>query len=228
MSFTTMINGPDGPFGAYIAKPANPNGAALIVIQEIFGVNEVMRTLADHYAGQGYLAIVPDLFWRIQPGISITDKTPEDIRQAFELFGKFKADTGLLDIQATIDFARTLCPKVGAVGYCLGGLLAYLTACRTDVDASVSFYGVSIDTYDGEAGSIAKPLMLHVASEDKFVSKEAQGVIQSLAQSHSNLEFHMYQGLDHAFARPGGEHFDVDGAALANGRTTKFLADNLL
>jgi carboxymethylenebutenolidase len=228
MTFTTMIDSAEGAFGAYVAKPSQPNGAALVVIQEIFGVNEVMRTLADHYAGLGYIAIVPDLFWRIEPGISITDKTPEDMTKAFDLFGTFNVETGIKDIQTTIDYARTLAPKVGSVGYCLGGLLAYLTSCRTNVDASVSFYGVSIDKHADEASKITKPLMLHVASEDKFVSKEAQAVISAIAKDNSAMTLHMYEGLDHAFARPGGEHFDAEGAALANSRTADFFKKNLL
>jgi carboxymethylenebutenolidase len=228
MTFTTMIDGPDGRFGAYIAQPVVPNGAALVVIQEIFGVNGVMRELADHYATLGYIAIVPDLFWRIEPGISITDKTPEDMARAFELFGQFNVETGILDIQSTIDFARATSPKVGAVGYCLGGLLAYLTACKTDCDASVSYYGVSIDSYAEEASNIAKPLLLHVASEDKFVSGQAQDVISATAATNANMRVFIYQGLDHAFARPGGEHFDQEGAKLANERTARFLRENLL
>ena len=201
MTLNAMINGPDGQFGAYVSEPANPNGTALIVIQEIFGVNEVMQSLADHFAAEGYLAIVPDLFWRIEPGINITDKTSVDIAKAFELYGKFNVDTGIADIQAAIDYARASHAKVGAVGYCLGGLLAYLTACRTTIDASVSYYGVSIDTYGAEAPAITKPLMLHVASEDKFVNRDAQKAIQTIAQSNSILDLHVYHGLDHAFAR---------------------------
>jgi carboxymethylenebutenolidase len=228
MTFTAMIDGPDGSFGAYIVQPSQPNGAALVVIQEIFGVNHVMRELAAHYAALGYVAIVPDLFWRIEPGISITDKTPEDMTKAFDLFGKFNSKKGVVDIQSTIDFARTLCPKVGAVGYCLGGLMAYLTACETSVDASVSFYGVSIDTQLDLATKIANPLLLHVASEDKFVSKEAQSAIASTARANSKMEMHLYQGLDHAFARPGGEHFDAAGAKLANDCTADFFKENLL
>jgi carboxymethylenebutenolidase len=228
MTLTTMIDSADGRFGAYVAKPSQPNGAALVVIQEIFGVNEVMRELADHYAGLGYIAIVPDLFWRIQPGISITDKTPEDMAKAFDLYGQFNVDDGIKDIQATIDFARTLAPLVGCVGYCLGGLLAYLTACRTNVDASVSFYGVSIDTYAEEAAKITKPLMLHVASDDKFVSKDAQEVISATVKDAAAMTLHIYEGLDHAFARPSGEHFDREGAALANNRTADFFKKNLL
>jgi carboxymethylenebutenolidase len=228
MTFTTRIDGADGQFGAYIAKPSQPNGAALVVIQEIFGVNDVMRKFADHYAALGYIAIVPDLFWRIEPGISITDNTPEDMSKAFEYYGKFNVDSGIKDIQATIDYARTLAAKVGSVGYCLGGLLAYLTSCRTTVDASVSFYGVSIDTHIAEAAKITQPLLLHVASEDKFVSKDAQVVIGETAKDNTAMTLHVYEGLDHAFARPGGEHFDVSGAALANDRTAEFFKKALL
>lgn len=228
MTFTAMIDGTDGSFGVYIAQPSQPNGAAVVIIQEIFGVNDVMRELAEHYAALGYVAIVPDLYWRIEPGISITDKTPEEMAKAFELFGKFNISQGLVDIQATIDYARTLCSKVGSVGYCLGGLMAYLTACETNVDASVSFYGVSIDTHLGAATKITNPLMLHVASEDKFVSKEAQSAIAAATSANSKVKMHLYQGLDHAFARPGGEHFDPNGAQLANDRTADFLKETLL
>jgi carboxymethylenebutenolidase len=227
MTFQAQISGPDGNFGAYVSEPAQPNGSALIVIQEIFGVNGVMRELADDYAAQGYLAIVPDLFWRIEPGISITDKTPEEWSRAFELFGAFDVDTGITDIAATLDYARTRSTKVGAVGYCLGGLLAYLTAARTGIDASVSYYGVSINERLEEAGKIKNPLLLHIASEDKFVPADAQAAIIGAAQTHPQLTAHVYQGLDHAFARVGGEHFDTQGAALANERTRAFFQEHL-
>lgn len=228
MTFSAMIEGADGSFGAYIAQPSQPNGAALIVIQEIFGVNEVMREVATYYASLGYVAIVPDLFWRIEPGISITDKTPEDMTKAYELFGKFDTAKGVTDLQAAIDFARAFCPRVGTVGYCLGGLMAYLVACETNVDASVSYYGVSIDAHIAAARSIARPLMLHVASQDKFVSKKAQVMIAEMASNHSKVEMHIYQGLDHAFSRPGGEHYDMHGAKTANDRTAEFFTVHLL
>ena len=228
MTFAHNIAGPDGQFGAYISNPEQPNGAALIVIQEIFGVNQVMRDLADHYASLCYIAIVPDLFWRIEPGINITDQTPEEMSKAFELFGKFNIETGLVDLKATIEYARTLSAKVGAVGYCLGGLLAFLTACHTDIDASVSYYGVSIDAHADQASKITKPVMLHVASEDQFVGKEAQRVMTTMAAAQPAIRLHVYPNLDHAFARVGGEHFDAQGAALANQRTTEFFEQSLL
>lgn len=228
MTFTTQIKGPDGSFGAHIVQPRTPNGAALVVIQEIFGVNDVMRALARHYADLGYIAIVPDLFWRIEAGIELGDKTPGDMARAFDLFGKFNSSTGIADIQTTIDFARTLASKVGAVGYCLGGMMAFLTACETDIDASVSYYGVSIDTQIDKAADIAKPLLLHVASEDKFVSPQAQAIILSATEANQQMTCMVYQGQDHAFARPGGEHYDAAAAQLANSRTQAFLQEHLL
>lgn len=221
------INGPDGAFAAYVAKPAHANGRALVVIQEIFGVNKVMRDLADGYAAQGYLAVVPDLFWRIQPGIDITDQSPEEWQQAFDYFGKFNVESGVADIQSTIDYVRNTHSRIGAVGYCLGGLLAYLTATRTTIDASVSYYGVGIQDRLAEVSATTKPLLLHVASEDSFVNKEAQAAMKPGLSAQPQIQLHVYEGLDHAFARQGGQHFDAAGAALAHERTMSFFADHL-
>lgn len=214
-----------GSFDAYVATPESGAGPAIVVIQEIFGVNKVMRDIADGLAAQGYVAVCPDLFWRIEPGVDITDKTPEEWQKAFDLYGKFNVDTGVEDIQATISAIRPLAAngKVGAVGYCLGGLLAYLTATRTDADAAVSYYGVGMDQKLDEADGLRAPLLMHVAEEDKFVSKEAQSAIGSRLASVPGATVHFYPGLDHAFARVGGEHYDQDGADLANGRTARFF-----
>src|ERR1700742_3096616 len=125
------INTPDGAMGGYLASPSSGKGPGLVVIQEIFGVNKVMRDLADGFAARGYFALVPDLFWRIEPGVQLTDKTKAEWDQAFALMNKFNPDNGVRDIQSSIDFLRAqngCTGKVGDVGYCLGGLLAYLTA----------------------------------------------------------------------------------------------------
>ena len=223
MGHYVTIAGPDGDFQAYCAEPQVPNGAALVVIQEIFGVNKVMRDLVDEAAAQGYYALSPDLFWRIEPGIDITDQTEAEWQQAFDLFGKFNPDTGIVDIQASLNYARAHGAKVGAVGYCLGGLLAYLTACRTDADACVSYYGVSINDRIDEAKNITKPVMLHIAAEDGYVPPEAQKIIQDGLSSCKTAQVHVYPGLDHAFARHNGAHYDAAGAQLANARTAEFL-----
>ncbi|HEV2562044.1 MAG TPA: dienelactone hydrolase family protein [Rhizomicrobium sp.] len=224
------IKGADGNFGAYLASPASGRGPGVVVIQEIFGVNEVMRHIADNLAARGYFALAPDLFWRIEPGVQITDKTDAEWKQAFALMGKFNADSGMKDIQSTITHLRGLsgCTgKVGAVGYCLGGKLAYLSATRTDSDASVGYYGVGIQDLLGEAKNIKKPLMLHIAGKDQFVPPEAQKKIIDGLSGNSHVTIHTYPEMDHAFAREGGAHYDKACAELANGRTATFFRQHL-
>lgn len=220
----------DGSFGAYVARPGRSPGPAVVVIQEIFGVNQVMRDITDGLAAQGYLAICPDLFWRIEPGIDITDKSEAEWKRAFELFNAFDVDKGVEDIAATIDLIRAdrgCNGKVGAVGYCLGGLLAYLTATRTDANASASYYGVGIESRVGEAEKLVNPLLMHIAEQDQFVPKPAQEVILMALKDHPQVEIHTYPGCDHAFARAGGEHYDEPAAKLANGRTLTFFKTHL-
>ncbi len=230
MGETVTIRTPDGDFCAYVARPAAATAPALVVIQEIFGVNAVMRALTDHYAAQGDLAISPDPFWRIEPGIDITDQSEAEWKRAFELFNAFDVDLGIKDIAATLDYARQHpghAGKVGAVGYCLGGLLAFLTATRTDVDAAVAYYGVGIERRLAEAEMLTDPLMLHIAEEDQFVPKEAQALIVASLKNRRQVELHTYPGRDHAFARKGGEHYDAADAALAEQRTLAFFAKHL-
>ena len=177
-------------FGGYLASPSAGSGAGIVVIQEIFGVNAFVRAVADGFAAHGYFALAPDLFWRIEPGVQLTDKTDAEWSRAFELMGKFKVDLGVKDIQVTITELRNTpgCSgKIGAVGYCLGGLLVYLTAARTDVDASIGYYGVNIQKMLGEAESIRNPLMLHIAGKDEYVPPAAQkAIVDAALQTASN------------------------------------------
>jgi carboxymethylenebutenolidase len=225
------ISTTDGDFNAYVARPAAAKAPAVIVIQEIFGVNAVVRLVADRLAIEGYLAIAPDLFWRIEPGVDITDKTQAEWDKAFALMNAFDTDLGVEDIQSAITAARadSQCDgHVGAVGYCLGGRLAFLTATRTDVDASVSYYGVSIDQYLAEADKLSRPLVLHIAEEDQFVPKDAQARIVAALKNHPQVQVFTYPGRDHAFAREGGAHFDAADAATANARTLAALQGALV
>lgn len=223
-----QIQGPKGAFKAYVARPQGTPKGAVVVIQEIFGVNAGIRGKADWLAGNGFLAIAPDLFWRIEPGIELTDQTEAEWKRAFELFGLFDVDGGIEDIAATIDWARGQgAAKVGAVGYCLGGLLAYLTACRTSANASVGYYGVSIDQRLSEAAGIKHPLMLHVAAKDQFVKPEAQAAMAAGLSGNPHVTLHTYADQDHAFTREGGAHYDKDAAILADGRTVSFFHTHL-
>lgn len=226
MGETISISTKDGPFSAYVARPQADKAPAVVVIQEIFGVNQVMRDITDGLAAQGYLAVCPDLFWRIEPGIDITDKSKAEWDKAFSLFNAFDVDQGVKDIQATITAVRAdprCSGKVGAVGFCLGGKLAFLAATRTDVDAAVGYYGVGLEGVVGEAEKLTRPLMLHIAEEDGFVPKEAQAIIKQGLKDHPQVEIHSYPGRDHAFAREGGEHYDAADAKLAGGRTLQFF-----
>jgi carboxymethylenebutenolidase len=219
-----------GSFMAYLARPAAGKGPGVVVIQEIFGVNKVMRGIADGLAEAGYLALCPDLFWRQEPGIQLTDQSDKEWARAFELFQGFDVDNGVRDIASTIAHLRKLpgCSgKVGAVGYCLGGRLAYLAATRTDSDASVGYYGVYIQEHLAEAKSIGKPLMLHVAEEDEFVPKAAQEKIFAGLAGHKLVTIHRYPGMGHAFARVGGKHYDKASAELANKRSLDFFKQHL-
>jgi carboxymethylenebutenolidase len=222
---------PDGEFGAYLASPASGRGPGIVVIQEIFGVNKVMRTVADEFAARGYFALCPDLFWRLEPGVQLTDRTDAEWKQAFDLMGRFDADLGVKDIQSSIGYLRRTVAgctgKVGAVGYCLGGLLAYLTAARTDADACVGYYGVNIQDKLAESAKIKKPLMLHIAAKDEYVPPPAQKAIVDGLKNNPLVTVHTYAEMNHAFARPGGAHYDKACADLANGRTSTFFRQHL-
>jgi carboxymethylenebutenolidase len=224
-----QVVGHDGAFSAYLAMPEGNPKAGIVVIQEIFGVNAVMRDITDAYAAQGYAALCPDLFWRIEPNVQLSDKSDEEWKRAFALMNAFDPDKGVDDIDAAIDYLRDHIgvAKVGAVGFCLGGMLAFLTAARTDVDASVSYYGVNIDKRLEEAEKLAQPLMLHIAGKDKFVSPAAQESIKAGLHNHPQVTINVYDAQDHAFAREGGAHFDAQAAELANRRTADFFRDHL-
>ena len=212
----------DGPFEAYVAHPAQAVAPAVVVIQEIFGVNHVMRAVADDLAAKGFLAIVPDLFWRIEPNIELTDRSEAEWKRAFELFNAFDVDKGVADIAATVAHIRqdpASSGKVGCVGYCLGGLLAYLTATRTDVDASVGYYGVGLDKHLDAAAGLKHPLLLHIAELDGFCPPAARDAIIAGLSGHPLVEMKVYPGRDHAFARVGGEHYDAADAARADAAT---------
>ena len=220
-----------GAFKAYIAYPDTTQDApAIILIQEIFGINADMRKKCDDLAAQGYIAICPDLFWRLKPGIEITDQTPEEMEQAFALYNKFNEELGLTDLQTTLGYIRNdkhCTEKVGALGYCLGGKLAYMMACHTDIDASIGYYGVAIETILGQATGIEAPLMLHIAQNDEFVSPAAQDSINKALGDNPHVTLHTYDGVDHAFARNEGTHYNETHAQKANERTAQFFQSHL-
>ncbi|MGB3796802.1 MAG: dienelactone hydrolase family protein [Alteraurantiacibacter sp.] len=231
MSETLRITTLDGaePFDCYVARPAEEPRAAIIVIQEIFGVNAGIRRKCDKLAEEGYLAVSPDLFWRLRPGVELDPDIEPEFQTALDLMGKLNQDKSIRDIEATIQHARTVVSsgKVGAVGYCLGGRLAYMTAARTDIDATVGYYGVGIDELLREKNAISHPLMLHIPTEDGFVDKATQKAMHEGLDDHPKVTLHDYEGMDHGFATEFGKRRDDDAATLADKRTAEFFSKNL-
>nr|WP_315846798.1 dienelactone hydrolase family protein [uncultured Achromobacter sp.] len=212
-------------FGAYLAVPAAGHGPGLVLCQEIFGVNDFMRRAAQLLAEEGYVVLVPDLFWRQQPGIQLTDG-PADMPRAFELYQGFDVELGLKDIASTIAALRALPEQqggVGVLGYCLGGKLAYLAACRTDVDVAVGYYGVGIENSLEEATNLRGRLVLHIAEQDGFCPPEARQRILAALGGKPGVELYVYPGMDHAFARTGGDHYDKPSALMAHQRSMAAL-----
>ena len=227
VSISTLAG--DGSFNAYVARPdATPKGA-IIVIQEIFGVNPGIRQKCEKLAAEGYLALAPDLFWRLEPGIELDPDVEAEFNQALDWMGKFDQDAGIKDIQASIDYIREKegVAKVGCVGYCLGGRLAFMSAARTSVDASVGYYGVGIDGLLEEKDAIANPVMLHIPTADGFVPPETQAAMHAGLDDHPKATLHDYEGLDHGFATEVGKRRDEAAATLADGRTSAFFAEHL-
>jgi carboxymethylenebutenolidase len=222
------IKGPDGAFKAYVARPAGAVRGAVVVVQEIFGVNAVMRGKADWLAREGFLAIAPDLFWRIKPGIELTDQSDAEWKEALGYMDALDKNASVKDVAATLAYARAQgAAKAGVMGYCMGGYIAFLAARRTDTDATVAYHGGGIHTALDEAGAIKKPVLLHNPMKDGFIPVEALNTIRETLKSNPLVTIHEYADQDHAFTREGGAHYDAGATALADGRTVAFFKANL-
>ncbi len=233
--FQAQIPAHDGDdFGVYIARPKTTPAPAVIVIQEIFGVNQELRAKCDALAELGYVAIAPDLFWRIaEKGLELNPENEDELQRAFDLYGEFDAEKGIKDLKSTLAFARdhedVISDSVGCVGFCLGGFLAFAMAVESDVDAAVSYYGVSIPSMLDKKDKITKPLLMHIAEKDQFVSAEEQTQMQDALGDHAQVTMYTYEGEDHAFARfISLDASETEGAGgLANSRTRDFFANTL-
>lgn len=231
MPETVQIPTLDGreSFSGYVARPGGTAEAAIIVIQEVFGINAGIRSKCDAWAAAGYVAVAPDLFWRIKPGIELDPDEPEQMKEALGYFGQYDPDDGVRDIEATIHWLRRDqgLARIGCVGFCLGGKLAYMAATRTDVTASVGYYPVGVDALLNESHAIAHPLLLHIAEADGFVSPAAQRAMHAGLDDHPKVTLYDYPGLDHGFAAEFGARRDDAGAELADQRSRAFFAEHL-
>ena len=232
MSETTIrASDGSGSFTAYVARPKTSPSGAVVMIQEIFGVNATMRALSDWVASMGFVAICPDLFWRQEPGVQLDpDAGQKQWERAFALMNGMDQDKAVEDLKATLATARQMegaNGKAGTMGFCLGGRLAFMMAARSDADCNVSYYGVGLEGLLGEAANIRTPLLVHIAERDKFVPTAAQAQILEGLKGHAHVACHVYPGVDHAFARAGGHSYEPRAATIANGRTAELLAKAL-
>jgi carboxymethylenebutenolidase len=230
MSSYISVDTPDGNFQAYIARPAVLPAPAIVVVQEIFGVNADLRDTCDELGSRGYLALSPDLFWRMEPGVDMSDQTEAEWKKGFALYTAFDYDAGVADIAATMETARTMpgaSGKVGLMGYCLGGLMTFIVTLRKGADASVVYYGGDTEKHLDEAHRLKNPLLMHLGEEDEYISKQAQRAIIEALKDNAFAHVFTYPGCSHAFARHRGQHYNKEAAALANGRTADFFRSHL-
>src|SRR5579862_9285619 len=226
MTDRIKIRGRDGAFDAYIARPKSSPAPAVVVLQELFGVNADIRKTCDELADQGFVAVAPDLFWRQEPGVDLGVTSDADWQHGLRLYQAFDRDAGVRDIEDTIGTVARLpgCTgKVAVLGYCLGALMVFLTAVRHRVDAAVAYHGGDTEKYLGEVDGLHAPLLMHLAEEDEFISKPAQAAIKAALAKKPNATVYSYPGQNHAFSRHGGAHYNAEAAARAHKRTYAFL-----
>ena len=186
-----------------------------------------MRDTCAWIADLGFVAVCPDLFWRIEPGIDITDKSDAEWKRAFELFQAFDQVKGIEDLKATVATSRTLPGangKVATIGYCLGGRLAFMMAAQSDANANISYYGVGLDELQGDLPKVTQPLLIHIADQDAFFPAEGRAAVVAATKGHPYAVSHIYPNADHAFARVNGIHWDGRSATIADGRSAELLA----
>lgn len=219
-----------GEFAAHVYEPAGKPAGAVVVIQEIFGVNDALRATCQEVADMGFIAIAPDLFWRQEPDVDLTDKSEGEWKKAFALMNGFDQDKGVEDLKVTLAAARKFpgsTGKAGTIGFCLGGRLAVMMATRSDADVNVSYYGVGLDGLVPEFGHIKAPLLVHIAEQDEFATAEITAKVIEGAEHQPLIDAHIYPAVHHAFARVKGVHYDARAATIANGRTAEILAEIL-
>jgi carboxymethylenebutenolidase len=230
MTDRISIEGRDGTFGAYIAWPKVLPAPGVVVLHEVFGVNSDIRKTCDELAQQAFIAVAPDLFWRQEPGVDLSVTSEADWQHGLRLNQAYDRDTGARDVKDTVNDAAKLpgCSgRVAVMGFCLGGLMTFLTAVRYGVDAAVAYHGGDTEKYLGEINGFDSPLLMHLGEEDEFISKPAQAEIKAALASKPNATVYSYPGQHHAFARHNGAHYNAAAAKLANGRTSEFLHQHL-
>jgi carboxymethylenebutenolidase len=223
------IEGDDGAFGAYLALPRSGSGPGIVLLQEIFGVNEHIRSVAEQYAADGYVVLAPDLFWRQGHRIEL-GYDDADWKRAVELKGTVSMNQAQADVRATTKALRALPgvgTKIASLGYCWGGLLSYHAAADDLVDAAIAYYGGGIQNALSRADEIRIPLMLHYGGKDKHIPRDAIDKVVERFHDDDNVEIHLYAEAEHGFNCSHRSTYHQQSAALAHGYTLLFLSQML-
>lgn len=208
--------------GAYVARPAGEPIAGLVVVQEIFGVNAHIRAVADEYANDGFFAVAPALFDRIERDVDLGYEGA-DVQKAMSFIPRLDIDKAVADVAAALEFAKkTTGKKAGVIGYCFGGTIAWLSATRLHPDAAVGYYGGRIGNYAAENPSC--PVMLHFGKQDAHIPAEE---VLKVHSAHPQVEIHWYDA-GHAFNATPRASYNAEAAKLARARSLAFLRKNLV
>jgi len=223
MSETVKLTSKDGfEFDAYVVRPEGEPIAGLVVIQEIFGVNSHIRSVADGYAKDGFFVVAPAIFDRVERHVELS-YDGENGKKGYELMGKLDLAKTVEDVGAALDYARAQTGrKTGNVGYCFGGLLSWLSAARLHTDASVGYYAGGIGKFAEETPKV--PVMLHFGRKDSHIPAEQVEKVQAL---HPEVKIFWYDDAEHAFNRDVGASYNPEAAKLARQRSVEFLKTNL-
>lgn len=220
----------DGAFGGHLALPHGGSGPGLVLIHEIFGVNDYVRDAAQRFAGLGYVALAPDLFWRTQPGLELAHDEA-GVQAGMAAAAQLDGAAAVTDAIAALESLRAL-PEVtggaaGVVGFCLGGTLAYEVAAAADPDVAVVYYGSGIPGALDRASAIACPTIMHWGGADPYIPREQVDAVATMAAGHDGIECHVHEGAGHAFDNPAPMYHDADASAAAWELTAAFLAREL-
>src|SRR5438876_5674018 len=227
------IEGRDGAFGAYIARPKTLPAPAVVVLHEVFGVNTDIRKTCDELAEQGLIAVAPDLCWHQEPGVDLGVTSEADWQHGLRLYQAYDRDAGARDVKDTANSVAKLpdCNgRVAVMGFCLGGLMTFLPAARYGVDAAVAYHGGDTEKYLGEVNGLDAPLLMHLAEEDEFISKPAQAEIKKALASKPNATVHSYPGQHLPIALHNGTHYNAERRRVADSESYRLsrLACRLL
>lgn len=224
-SKSLSISVSDGFFDAYVTLPPSGQGPGILLIQEIFGVNSHIRSIADKLASEGFVVLAPDLFWRMKPNLELGYEGA-NFDEALRYYEKFDEQKGLADLREAAEYLRDLKPctgRVGAMGFCLGGKLTYRLAACFNLNAAVAYYPVMLDKHLDEADKIKCNINLYFADQDRFVSKDTFDTIKTALAPKSNFHIYLYEGVDHGFNCDERPAYNKEAAESAWNRSLDLL-----